>query len=277
MTELESEQPFDGDEKSSGSIFEAIIYEMHSAALLTVAIASAVNALRQPTTEPRAAMLKPYLPQEPAIVTAFRNQMIESEPDESTAAIISGFFYDLAPARVAIERYFLDADQIGDERASTIHLFALTNSWRKACRDALSALQQLHRDVVCKLSARYARNSDVLMKLLTEAANGRTPCLDPEGQIHLPELPQRRRSARRTLCQPCIVKHNRKTSEAFVRDVSAGGLGLERVPQLVPDSIVFVELPSGRRFAGTVAWCDNAAAGIRLSKPLLPNDPLLLG
>jgi hypothetical protein len=72
-------------------------------------------------------------------------------------------------------------------------------------------------------------------------------------------------------------KHNRKTSEAFVRDVSAGGLGLERVPQLVPDSIVFVELPSGRRFAGTVAWCDNAAAGIRLSKPLLPNDPLLLG
>ncbi|MEE9589053.1 MAG: PilZ domain-containing protein, partial [Hyphomicrobiaceae bacterium] len=83
--------------------------------------------------------------------------------------------------------------------------------------------------------------------------------------------------ARRTLCQPCIVTHNRKTSEAFVRDVSSGGLGLERVSQLVPDSIVFVELPSGRRFAGVVAWCDGSTAGIRFAKPLLPNDPLLWG
>ncbi len=277
MTELDSEPPLDGAADSSGSIFEAIVYELHSAALLTAAIASAVNALRQPTAQRSEEKLKPYVPQEPAIVTAFRNQMIESEPDGNTAGVISDFFYDLAPATIILERYFVDARQIGDERASILHLLSLTNSWRKACRDAMTALQQQHHDVVRKLSAQYAQNFDVLTKLLSEAANGGSPCLDPEGQIRLPDLPQRRRSTRRTLCQPCIIRHNRKTSEAFVRNVSAGGLGLERVPQLVPDSIVLVELPSGRRFAGIVVWCDEAAAGIRFARPLLPNDPLLLG
>ncbi|MCK5713536.1 MAG: hypothetical protein KAI25_12515, partial [Hyphomicrobiaceae bacterium] len=70
MTELDSEPPLDGAADSSGSIFEAIIYELHSAALLTAAIASAVNALRQPTAQRSEEKLKPYVPQEPAIVTA---------------------------------------------------------------------------------------------------------------------------------------------------------------------------------------------------------------
>jgi hypothetical protein len=250
---------------------------MHSAALLTAAIASAVNALRKPTAQRSEASLKPYMPQEPAIITAFRNSMIETELEEDTAGIISGFFYDLAPARIAFDRYFADANQIGDERASALHILSLTNSWCKACRDALAALQQLHNDVVRQLSAPYARNSNVLTKLLAEAANGGSPCLDPEGQIRLPELPQQRRSARRTLCQPCVVTHNHNTSQAFVRDVSSSGFRLERVPQLVPDSIVIVELTNGRRVAGIVAGLNGSAAGIRFSKPLLPNDPLLWG
>jgi len=277
MTALKSDPTLEDEPDSNGSSFEALIYEVHSAALLTATIASAINAMRQPKAQHSAASLKPYVPHEPAIITAFRNLMIESELDENTVGIISALFYDLAPARLVLKRYFADADQIGDEHAATLHLFSLMSSWRKACRIVLTALQQLHHDVLRKLSAQYARNSNVLTKLLCEAANGGSPCLDPEGQIRMPDLPQRRRSARRTLCQPCTVTHNRKTSQAFVRDVSSGGLALERVPQLIPDSIVFVELPSGRRFGGVVVWCDRSAAGIQFSKPLLPNDPLLSG
>ena len=67
------------------------------------------------------------------------------------------------------------------------------------------------------------------------------------------------------------------TSKAFVRDVSPGGFGLERVPQLLPKTLVLIELPSGRRFTGVVAWCDGRQAGVRFSRTLLPNDPLLSG
>jgi hypothetical protein len=277
MTALNSEPRLEGIADSTGSIFETLVYEIHSAALLTVAIASGVNALREPTAQRSEVSLKPYLPHEPAIIMAMRNLMIDTHLDEHTVNVFSQFYYDLEPSRSVLVRYFTDANQIGEERASTLHLFSLTNSWRNACRDALSALQQLHHDVVRELSAQYARNSNVLKKLLVEAANGGSPCLDANGQIRLPDLPQRRRSARRTLCQPCVITHNRRTSEAFVRDVSSGGLGLERAPQLAPDSIVFVELASGRRFAGVVVWCDGVAAGIRFAKALLPNDPLLWG
>ena len=277
MTALKSEPPLEGETESNGSVFEALVYELHAAALLTATIASAINAFYEPMAQRSETALSPYVPQEPAIITALRNLMIESDLDEDTTGVISNFFYELAPARTILERYFADASEIGDERAATLHRFSLTNTWRKACRDAVSALQKLHHDVIRKLSAQYARNSNVLTKLLTETSNGGSPCLDAQGQIRLPDLPQRRRSARRTLCQPCVVTHNRKTSQAFVRDVSAGGLGLEQVPQLVPDSIVFIELPSGRRLVGVVAWCDASAAGIRFAKALLPNDPLLWG
>ena len=62
-----------------------------------------------------------------------------------------------------------------------------------------------------------------------------------------------------------------------MRDVSPGGFGLERVPRLVPKSLVLVELPSGRRFTGVVAWCNGTSAGVRFARTLLPNDPLLSG
>ncbi len=70
-----------------------------------------------------------------------------------------------------------------------------------------------------------------------------------------PICPSGGATARRTICQPCTITYNRTTAQAFVRDVSPGGFGLERVPQLPPKSLVLVELPSGRRFTGVVVWC----------------------
>ena len=60
-------------------------------------------------------------------------------------------------------------------------------------------------------------NSKVLIELLQDTVLGASPCLNAEGRITLPDLPQRRRTARRTICQPCTITHNRTTSEAFVR------------------------------------------------------------
>jgi hypothetical protein len=91
------------------------------------------------------------------------------------------------------------------------------------------------------------------------------------------DLPQRRHAARHSICQPCTITYHRTTAQAFVRDVSPGGFGLERVPQLDPKTLVLVELPSGRRFTGVVVWCNGTSAGVRFSRALLPNDPLLSG
>lgn len=263
-------------DESSMPMLEALVCETHSAALLTATIASAVNALKRHDTERSEAGLKPYVPREPALISVLKNGMLETNLDEDTIAVISDFFDDLAPARTALDQYFADANHIGAERASALHLLALSNSWRRACEDALVAARQLHGHLG-RLPSQYTSNSKVLIDLLQDAAAGGSPCLDAAGQISIPDLPQRRRTARRTICQPCTITHNRTTSEAFVRDVSPGGFGLERVPQLVPKSLVLIELPSGRRFTGVVAWCNGFSAGVRFARTLLPNDPLLSG
>ena len=269
------EEPADVTE-SSMPILEALVCETHSAALLTATIASAVNAFKRRDSERTEQGLKPYVPREPALISVLRNGMLETDLDEDTVAVIGDFFNDLAPARIALDQYFADANHIGAERASALHLHGLSNSWRRACDDALVAVRQLHGHLG-RLPSQYTSNSKVLIDLLQTVTRGGSPCLDANGKISIPDLPQRRQSARRTICQPCTITHNRTTSQGFVRDVSPGGFGLERVPQLVPKGLVLVELPSGRRFTGVVAWCNGSAAGVRFARTLLPNDPLLSG
>jgi hypothetical protein len=266
-----------GDSRESGmGILEALVCETHSTGLLSATIASAVNAFKSNNAPKSEAQLKPYVPREPAIISVLRNGMLEMDLDEDTIAVVIDLFDDLGPARIAIDQYFADANHIGEDRAAALHLLPLSNSWRRACEDALVAVRQLH-GYLGRLPAQYTSNSKVLIELLEQAARGGSPCLDGNGNISIPELPQRRRTARRTICQPCTITHNRTVSRAFVRDVSPGGFGLERVPKLVPKSLVLIELPSGRRFTGVVAWCNGSAAGIRFSRTLLPNDPLLSG
>jgi len=261
---------------SNMPVLEAFVCETHSAALLAATIASAVNGFKRSDTDKREAALKPYVPREPALISVLRNGMLETDLDEDTVAVISDFFDDLAPARIAMDQYFADANHIGTERASVLHQQPLVNSWRRACENALVAVRQLH-GYLGRLPTQYTSNSRVLIDLLQKAANGGTPCLDTKGQISIPDLPQRRHTARQSICQPCTITYNRTTAEAFVRDVSPGGFGLERVPQLAPKTLVLVELPSGRRFTGVVVWCRDSTAGVRFTRPLLPNDPLLSG
>jgi len=271
------EEPAQSDvPDSSMPIVEAFVCETHSAALLAATIASVVNAFKRQDVDKSEAALKPFVPREPALIAVLRNGMLETDLDEDTLGIISDFFDDLAPARIAIDQYFADANHIGTDRASVLHLLPLSNTWRRACQDAVVAARQLH-GYLGKLPAQYTSNSEVLIKLLEEAAAGGSPCLNARGQISIPDLPQRRRTARRTICQPCKITYNRTTAQAFVRDVSPGGFGLERAPQLAPKSLVLIELPSGRRFAGVVTWSNGPSAGVRFSRTLLPNDPLLSG
>lgn len=276
MPAMHEELVASDDSDTSMPILEAFVCETHSAAMLAATMSSVVNAFKRPEVDKSEAALKPYVPREPALIAVLRNGMLETDLDEDTLAIISDFFDDLAPARIAIDQYFADANHIGTARAAALHLLPLSNTWRRACEDALVAVRQLH-GYLDRLPAQYTSNSKVLTGLLQEAATGGSPCLDDAWRISSPELPQRRRTARRTICQPCKITYNRTTTQAFVRDVSPGGFGLERAPQLPPKSLVLIELPSGRRFTGVVAWSNGSSVGVRFSRTLLPNDPLLSG
>ncbi len=71
---------------SSMPMLEALVCEMHSAALLTATIASAINAFRRAGTVRSEADLKPYVPGEPAIISVLRNGMLETDLNDDTVA-----------------------------------------------------------------------------------------------------------------------------------------------------------------------------------------------
>ena len=51
-----------------------------------------------------------------------------------TVGVIVDFFDNLGPARSAIDQYFGDANHIGTERASALHLIGLSSSWQPRLR-----------------------------------------------------------------------------------------------------------------------------------------------
>ena len=258
-------------------LLETIVTDTHTAALLTATIASFANALHLPGIVRTQAELQMYLPRDTVVLSGFRRWASEAGLSGNAAESVSAFFADLGPARRQMQRYFTDANAIGLDRAGALHRMTLTSAWRGACRSAAAAVRHVASETEGGLPDLYTLSAGVLGRILNAAANGDTPCIGANGQPFLPALPQRRNSTRRYLGQSARVTAAGRTMQAYVRDVSAGGFGLEQIPAFDPGQVLSIELAAGRRFTGTVMWSKAGRAGIRLNRTLTPNDPLLWG
>ena len=265
------------DQDQNSPLFESLVCDTHTAALLTAAITSAVNGFKSPAAAYTQAQLQMYLPRDPTVGLALGRWAWEAGLQPQTIDAVLAFFADLEPARRQLGRYFNDANTLGPERAVALHRFALASAWRGICPSAIAAIGLLGIEAKYRLPDFYRANGDVLSQLLAAAAAGEAPCIDKAGQPFLPALPQRRRSSRRSLGQSGLITIHGKTIRGFVRDVSTGGFGLESVPILEKGADVAIELSTGRRFAGKVAWYARGRAGIIFDRPLTPNDPMLWG
>ena len=256
-------------------LFEALICDTHTAALLTATMTSAVNVLRKPGAACSQSDLEKYVPHDPTLVLAFRRWATEADLSSATVSAVIAYFAGLEPARRQLQRYFSDANVIGPDRAVALHQFALASAWRGVCHSAIAAVQLLDGEAQHRLPEFYNLNAALLIELLQAACAGQSPCIGDKNQPSLPELPQRRRSSRRTVAQTGLMTVGGTNFRVFVRDVSGGGFGLDQVPILRKGADTTIEISTGRRFTGTVVWYKLGRAGIRFTRPLTPNDPLL--
>lgn len=259
------------------TLIEALVCETHLAALQTATVTSAVNALQRPGRIENPMEIKRFIPHKPAILLAPGGWLLDVGLDKSTIEDVEVFFEELRPARAYLKNFFHDADELGVARAEVLHRSKLAASWQLASRGAAIAVKSLDQSLRFSLPELYAATVPVLVSLLNSTADGLQPCIDAAGHPFLPDLPQRRRSARRGVFQECKVQHSRRTSRAMVRDVSSGGLGLDGIDGLRRNELVVIDFDTGRRVMGTVAWVKGRTAGVRFSVPLPPNDPLLFG
>jgi hypothetical protein len=269
---------FEGEMPLVGQpLFEALVCETHHAAAMAAVLASGIDGALAQRAPLNPFELKRFLPVEPANLLALsRRHLLDVEPLVETQAALDDFFLSLRILNDDLKLYGSDYQKLGAERSIIISGQTLSRSARRACHDALRVVRQLEMETAGRLSDLYCDHAKALSQLLVAAEAGLAPCLDTAGQPYLPPLPQRRRSLRRGLSQSCRVSVRHVTHAAFAKDISDGGIGLQRVGFLTLDDHVSVQLSSGRRFAGRVVWSSGQAAGVRFHQRLAENDPILL-
>lgn len=262
--------------RSNNPLFEALVCETHHAAAMTAIVASCIHGAQAGRFALDQATIDRFLPLEPAVLLSLaRRSLLDVEPLTETQDVVERFFLALRVLRRLIGTAFFDAGEIGAARAQVVHGHRLAIAASATCHEALRAVRALEIETPGRLPDLYCDHAIQLGRLLLAAERAEMPCLDGNGQPYMPALPQRRRSLRRSIGQTCRILHRKAILSGFAKDISESGIGLLRVPFLVNDDAVTVELANGRRFRGVVVWCRGEAAGVRLDAPLAATDPML--
>jgi PilZ domain len=256
---------------------EGLISEIHHAALVTAVVTSGINTFYGPANPISSGALDQYASQDLTLLHHLKTMSLETLNRADDLYSLSAFLAELGQSQQAYRRFASDVPVIAEHRAIIVHRHGLTSMWQRTCRAALPALQELEGVAASALTERNLQNHHVLSALLKSAAQGFRPCLDENGQLYLPPLPQKRRWPRLSVLQTCFLEFGTRRKLAFIRDVSAGGMGLDQIPKVALGTELTVEMESGRRLTGTVIWTRASSAGLKFFKPLLPSDPLISG
>ena len=266
-----STQPMEGN-----TLFEAMICEFHWTALQIGAVTACMNAglsLQRSWMLRSCANLIPV--QAPVIAIALRDwkDMGFARP---LAAKIGQIYFELADAKQASAPVISGAGQYSMPKVPLAKLEQMAAVWRKLCDDCNEAVQELEPETRWRLSGMYTSNTLTLGKFLRDAAAGGFSCVNVIGEVTLPVLPQRRRTQRFTLSQPCKIVVQGQTFVGVTKEVSKTGLSLECEHQLTLRQPVTVELRAGRKFKGLIVWIKDQKLGIQFENPLDEGDPLIV-
>jgi PilZ domain len=256
---------------------QAYACEIHTQALATAIITSGINALRRSYNGVTATVLKPYLDTSQSYAAHIKHALLDTIDGVDDLYAITEFQDKFSDGRAVWDNYSGDVESIGIARAAALYQCLLEEVWRDCCRSARCALDELETLLGSELPPLYLQNHKVLAALLGGAASGLSPCFDEYRQLYAPPLPQQRRWPRRAVLQDCRVLIDGVSVDGFVRDASAGGLGLDRLPPLKRGQLITVTMESGRSFHGVIAWFSNQSAGLKFAEALQVNDPLLWG
>jgi hypothetical protein len=264
-----------GAAETGNRLFEHLLSEVHATAVDISVVTTAVNTLNDWRTRidpvdlarfsPHGATLRALVP------ILDDNRCLE----QSALADLLKFLSELEAARAALDSYLDDCETISPARSATVHASLLQSIWRPLSGEARHLILRLEQTAPTTLPDLFIQNTRVVSALLAGAANGLRPCLDSDGRLYVPPLPQRRRAPRRTVLQNCVIHGEDFVQTAFVRDASAGGLGLSRISRLKRGERVRIEMANGRILHGTVAWVTGGTAGVRFDVALPVTDSLI--
>lgn len=259
----------------SHRFFETLTSDLHATAVAVAVVTSAINSLTDWRTTIVPADVASYAPHGATLRALLAVADANPELGALDVPALDAFLDELDGARHTLDQYLDDCEMIGAERAGSLHAHRLQMFWRPLCKSAKGVVAEIDRALPVSLPELYLQNSRVTAALLSGAATGLRPCLNADGKLYVPALPQKRRWPRRTVLQNGLVRCGETVQSAFVRDASAGGLGLDRVAGLRRGDAVAIEFASGRTLHGIIAWAAGTSAGVRFDVPLPATDPMI--
>lgn len=254
---------------------ESVVAETQAWSTAVALITSAINGLSAPVVCDLSHELTELVPSPTPISRAVVAGLMDVPLTDETAASIAALFARIAASAPTLQSFCADVAILGHPSAALLHGAKLQAQWSGVARMTAETLGDIDREVRQQLDSRYSQSNTLLISLLRSAAGGGVPCLDDHGMPLQPNLPQRRRTPRIGLLQSCKIESATRTYDAFARDISRGGLGLQNLQQITVGEYVRVTLQHGRAFEGRIAWSDAKSAGLTFAKPLAANDPLL--
>jgi hypothetical protein len=259
------------------ALFEALVCEFHWTALQIGAIASCMNAS---LASERTWMLRScsnFIPVESPVVKVALRSWQDIGLSGKLAESISRIYFDLSDAKKQALPLIDRAGAFAGPEISLAKLEQITVLWRKLAEDCNAAVQRLEPETRWRLNGLYTGNSLVLSKFIKEAMSGSDASVNQFGEVAMPILPQRRKTPRYVLLQPCKVSTQSGNSIAFARDISRNSIGLDCEHDFKLKERILVELRNGRKMKGIVAWSRNKKAVVQFDEPLPDGDPLIAG
>jgi hypothetical protein len=257
------------------ALFETLICEFHWTALQIGGIAACMNAALALGRTWILRSCSNLVPVEPPVINVALRAWQEIRMPGELAASISKIYFDLSDAKKLAMPLIDQAGAFTGSGISLAKLEQITALWRKLAEDCKIAVRRLEPETRWRFSGIYTGNALVLGKFLQESQSGSYACVNQFGEAAIPVLPQRRKTPRYVLLQPCKISDKNGSSIAFARDISKSGIGLDCEWDLALKERVLVELRSGQKMRGTVVWSNNKKVSVQFDEPLADRHPLI--
>jgi hypothetical protein len=257
------------------ALFEALVCDFHWTALEIGAITSCMNASLISGQTWMLRSCRNLVPVQSTLVKLALSSWQNTGLPRELAAEIGSIYLNLADAKDLALPLINSAGVFVEPRIPLQKLEQIAAVWRKLAEDCHGAVQALEPETRWRLNGLYTANTLVLGRFLKEAVAGRRSCVNHYGEVALPLLPQRRRTRRCTLLQPCKLHTQSGTTIAMARDISKIGVDLDCNCEFKLKEPVTMELRSGRSMDGIVVWYREGKVGLQFDEPLPNNDPLI--
>ena len=264
-----ADQPDDFDAQSR-HLQAALIREARDISLLVAVSGSIINVLATRQRLGLRSSLAAYVPPPPSVLPAAIKQTARMDDAQNKAVQALVSFYALVGFARNATLVFADRRERSGNTGG-VPIESLAEAWQAAAKQGISVLKLLdsgeERTVFGKRD-KFAGQR--LVELLRGVELGRAPCVRIDGVVIVPGWVERRAQVRKQVAKPTEVAINGTSHKMLIRDISAGGIGLEGNTAAEPGDRVDIKLESGVSVSGVAIWNSDGRLGVKLDQQL-PN------